>query len=326
MNTIQLEQNWAKLINEGAFNFISNKINENCIPNLYLGINKKQNRCLLLFLPKNYKIKFVGDAKENLVTSYNKKENCIVLELLDKYYFNLFNDLIISLYFKIYNIDEVNKSTSLFINTINKWAAFLANSRNNKLNEKTIRGLFGELTVLNDMLQESSPSNVNNILKSWVGPYDANTDFVFDDKNIEVKTKNTASSVVRISSEFQLDNELGKKIHLLVVSIKTDNSYGENIESIVNRIRKKIHSLGGDISILFDALAQKSLFNHNLTEYNKHMYKLNKHDVFDCSLIIENNSTFPRLIKSELPDFINKVKYNINLQELNKFIIDQKIF
>lgn len=326
MNTIQLEVSWAKLINKNNSNFISIKINEACKPNLYLGVNKKQNRCLLLMLPKNYTSNFIGDKKENLITSFNKKENCIVLELLDKYYFNLFNDLIISLYFKIYNIEEVKESTALFINTINKWAAFLANSRNNKLNEKTIKGLFGELTVLNEMLKEATPSNVNNILESWQGPYDTNTDFIFDDKNIEVKTKNTTSSIVRISSEFQLDNEIGKKIHLLVVSVKPDNSNGVSIESIVNTIRKKIHSLDGNISILFDALAQKSLFNHNLNIYNSFKYILNNHDEFDCNLILENNSTFPRLIKSEIPNFINKVKYNINIQELDQFIINQKIF
>jgi hypothetical protein len=326
MNTLQLEDQWSKLKEQNSSNFITLKIDANCKPDLNLGINSEKSRCLLLMLPKGFNIDFVGETKENIKTSYNKKEDCIVLELLDGYYHNLFNDLIISLYFKINKIEDLKESTAIFISTINKWAAFLAKGRNNRLTQEVIKGLFGELTVLNELLNSSSMSNVNEVLNSWQGPYDANTDFIFDNKNIEVKTKNYDSSVVRISSEFQLDDELGKKLELLVVSVDSNNKLGADIESIILEIRERILNLNGDVSLLFDALAQKALFSSNLKEYNNYKFTLKKHETYDCNMILEKEEVFPRLTKSRLPNYIKKVKYNINLQELNSFVVAQKIF
>lgn len=326
MNTIQLEDQWSILKVQKSSDFITLRIDANCKPDLNLGINVKQNRCLLLMLPKGLSLSFIGETKENIKTTYKKKENCIILELLDNYYHNLFNDLIISLYFKINKIEDLKESTTIFISTINKWASFLAKARNNKLTKEVIKGLFGELTVLNELLITFSKSDINNVLNSWQGPYDANTDFIFDNKNIEVKTKNYDSSVVRISSEFQLDDEPGKKLELLVVSVETDNKLGADIESIILEIRERVLSLNGDISLLFDALAQKSLFRSNLKDYSIYKFTLKKHETYDCNMIIENAEVFPRLTKSKLPKYINKVKYNINLQELNSFIVAQQIF
>jgi len=326
MNALQLEDQWSQLKGHKSADFITFKIDDNCKPDLNLGINSKKNRCLLLVLPKEFKINFIGETKENIKTSFNKQYNYIILELLDGYYHNLFNDLIISLYFKIYKIEALEESTAIFISTINKWAAFLAKGRNNRLTQEVIKGLFGELTVLNELLSASSISNVNETLSSWQGPYDANTDFIFDNKNIEVKTKNYDSSVVRISSEFQLDDEPGKKLELMVVSVETDNKLGADIESIIIEIRERVLNLNGDISLLFDALAQKALFSSNLKDYDTYKFILKKHETYDCNLIIENEEIFPRITKSSLPNFITKLKYNINLQELNSFIVAQQIF
>jgi hypothetical protein len=326
MNALQLEEQWSKLKDHRRSGFITLRIDDLCIPDLNLGINTTQNRCLLLMLPKGTNLGFVGETKENIKTAYHKKENCIVLELLDKYYHSLFNDLIISLYFKIYKVEYLKESTSVFISTINKWASFLAKGRTDKLTKDVIKGLFGELTVLRELLNESSMSNVDIILKSWQGPYDANTDFIFNNKNIEVKTKNYDSSVVSISSEYQLDDEPGKGLELKVVSLDSDNKLGTDIESIITDIRKLIVDLNGDVSILFDALAQKSLFTSNLKEYDNYNFILKKHETYDCNIILKNGDVFPRLMNTQLPDFIKKVKYNINLQELNSFIVFNQLF
>jgi hypothetical protein len=326
MNASQLEELWLNLKNKNRSSFITLRINSTCKPNLNLGVNATQNRCLLLMLPKGFNISFIGEIKENIKTTYNKKENCIVLELLDGYYHNLFNDLIISLYFKINKIEDVKESTSIFISTINKWASFLAKARGDKLTKEVIKGLYGELTVLDELLIKSSFTDVNKVLQSWQGPYDTNTDFIFDKKNIEVKTKNYDSSIVRISSEFQLDDEPGKDLELLVVSLETDNKLGEDIEALVNKVKGRILDANGDVSILFEALAQKNLFTYNLKEYNNYKFTLKKHETYSCNMILENNEVFPRLMDTLLPNYIKKVKYNINMQELNSFIVAQKIF
>ncbi|MCD8409894.1 PD-(D/E)XK motif protein [Tenacibaculum finnmarkense] len=326
MEAIYLEDQWLKVKGGENSSFTTIKINPICKPDLYLGINDKQNRCLLLILPKGFKTHFIGESKENIKTTYIEKDNYIVLELLDNYYHNLFNDLIISLFYKVKDIDNHKESTAVFISTINKWSAFLAKGLNNRLTKEVIKGLLGELTVLNEFLKDSYASEVNNILDSWQGPYDSNTDFVFDNKNIEVKTKNLESSNVRISSEFQLDNELGKNLELFVVSLDSNPNSTLNLELIINEIKDRIIQLNGNLSILFDALSAKSLFTSNIKDYNNFKFTLKKHETYSCDIVLEDGREFPRLIKSELPNYINKLKYNINLQKLEDFVVTHKIF
>ncbi len=326
MDTLQLENKWSKLTGQQSSDFITLKIDAGCKPDLDLGLNKEKHRCLLLRLPVNVKSNFRGETKENLKTLYNKKENCIVLELLDEYYYSLFNDLIISLFYKIKDIEDNKEYISVFVSTINKWAAFLANTRNNRLTEDVVKGLFGELTVLYEFIKTSSKLNIDYILNSWQGPYDANTDFIFEDKNIEVKTKSMNSTEVKISSEYQLDDEPGKSLELTVVSVEIDFNSTSTLESLINLIRSRIFELNGNLSILFEALAQKSLFSSNLKEYNNYSFTLKQHDTFDCDLIIDTEGVFPRLMKSQLPENIGGVKYSINLAELNNYITKQKMF
>ncbi len=326
MDALQLENQWKKLIDKKGNGFITMKIDAKCKPDLDLGINSKKRRCLLLRLPKGTKTNFRGETKENLKTSFYVKENCIVLELIDEYYYTLFNDLIISLFFKIKDVENHLEYRAIFISTINKWSAFLANSRNNKLSEDVIKGMFGELTVLNELLINTTPQKVNSILKSWQGPYDANTDFEFDNNNIEVKTKSLDNPKVKISSEHQLDDEPGKNIELLVVSVESDFNSVETIDSLINTIRNRIITLSGDLSILFEALAQKSLFPSNLGEYNNYKFTLKQHITYDCNLVNMKKDVFPRLIKSKLPIQLSKIKYDINLQDLEDFIIKIKSF
>jgi hypothetical protein len=322
MNTLLLEDQWEtiEVIQETGISYV--RIDGKCIPELCLAVNSLNNRCLMLRLPADYITTFTGEDKENIKTSFSKKGNYILLELLDSYYNSLFNDLIISLYFKIKDISNSNESTNLFISTINKWASFLENSKSSKLSKDIIKGLFGELVVLKVYLGESNTDHVNDILKSWTGPYDANTDFVFEDLNVEVKSKNTNSSVIKISSEFQLDDEAGKSLNLAVVSLDSDHESKGTIGLLHNEIRDLILELNGDLSILGDALAQKNLFPSNLKDYDDYTFQPVYMEVFDCDAVNEEKR-FPRIKKSELPEELKKVRYDMNLNSLNMFIIEK---
>ena len=67
---------------------------------------------------------------------------------------------------------------------------------------------------------------VDDILLSWRGPFDEGHDFVFDFTDYEIKTIEKTKNNVRISSEFQLDSEKGKKIELVVISVEFDIDNG----------------------------------------------------------------------------------------------------
>ena len=321
MTTSDLEKKWAsiKIPSSGTFNY--QHIDSACLPDLNIGLNDFGNRCLFLILPIGYNPNFIGEKKENIKTSFNSVYNFIILELTDNYYSPLFVDLVISLYHKIKVISDYKESTSVFIKTINLWSLFLQEEKTDRLSENTIKGIFGELSLLNELIKSSNATNVNDILNSWQGPYDRNHDFYLDGIDYEVKTKNNTKTDVNISSEHQLDEENGNALELVVVSVEKVIMNGETIDSLVDLIRGGILNLNGDIGILFMALKKKNITVKNISDYNSYQFKLISHQYYKCT-----EAGFPRITTKSLSKEISSVSYCINLKGLDSFIFNTQLF
>src|SRR5690606_8967726 len=139
-----------------------------------------------------------------------------------------FNDFIISIYNKIYKIEDEEAYVKEFFRTFNRWAYFFDEKRGSKLSEEVLIGLFGELCFMDHLLSQPSLGfKISEIEQSWVGPYDKGHDFEFLDIDYEVKTKPSRSLDVNISSEYQLQEDLGKYLELVVVDV--EKNYVEGI-------------------------------------------------------------------------------------------------
>jgi len=295
------------------------RISSECICDLFIATDVDGYRCLLLFIPERIVIKIKGAEKDKLMLSYLDNKGIILIKLKDPDFIDLFNDLILSLYAKIKCISEPKEASQELIYTFYKWSDFFEDSFKHKLNNEQIQGLFGELFVLNEFLINSNPSNVNSFLESWKGPYDTTNDFVFDTKNIEVKTKIESKPFVKISSEFQLEKEFDKELELLVVSVKIDLINGESIYDLIIKIVKMVRENIGDLSILFHALNQKGLSIENLKEYNNHRFIVLKTELFDAS-----KEDFPKLSKSNIENEITGLSYRLRVTQMDKFLIAEK--
>lgn len=316
MNVKDLENKWETIGKSSSITYL--RINSTCIPNLNLGKNG-DNRILVLNIPHNYKTQFRGYKKENIEVFIDKDSNSIILELLDPFYNAVFNDLVLSLYNQIKDIQDSTESTRTFISTINRWADLLSNSFQSGLSKEQVKGLFGELVVLKSLIGSSSCKDINTCLSSWVGPYDETTDFVFDNLNIEVKTKISEKSKVRISSEFQLDEEDGKSLELVVVSVDEIGDNLKPISLIIDEVRKIIIDKGGDVIIFLESLSQLSLTFSNVNNYDHFLFELKAIITYDCDKVIEGNE-FPKIVKSNLPKELSNIKYDINLSKLDGYI------
>jgi hypothetical protein len=318
MDTLFLETKWIMVPIPAAGSYSSLRIDAVCIPELNIGLSGFGNRCLILSLPLGFRVDFHGQKLENLYTIYrkNKNENIIIIELTNNFLFSYFNDLIISLYFKIRDITDLKESTTVFIKTINEWCSFFAKGSSDKHDQDAIQGFFGELSVLNQLLLEADSASVNYFLKSWRGLYDENNDFCFDTKNIEVKTKRNTKSTVRISSEFQLEQDIDKGMELTVVSVEPTTINGITLDYIIGKIKDQVYVLGGDLTILFAALKNKNLTPLTFKDYDIYQFKLISHITYDTVV-----PGFPKLIRSELPISLVKIKYDINLSGLDDLII-----
>jgi hypothetical protein len=192
------------------------------------------------------------------------------------------------------------------------------NKRNEGLSKDDVKGLIGELLYLKNLLIDSN-LDVDDVLLSWRGPYDDGQDFIFDFTDFEIKTIEKTKNNVRISSEFQLDSEKGKKIELVVISVEFDINNGISLKSITNEIKSIVLDKLGDNSIFITALSQKGLTIGDLERYDIYRFNPVLETSYDSS-----NDTFPKLIKSQLPEQINKLKYNIRLNLIEEFIINKK--
>lgn len=319
MNTNLLELKWKTipLPATGSLSFIL--IDIDCKPDLNIGLNSIGNRCLILSLPLGFVVDFLDQKLENITTKYIRDENTIIIELTNNYLTSYFNDIIVSLYYKIKNEVDVKISTSIYIKTINEWCIFFANGSNDKLDLDIIQGIIGELSVLDDLLNSADLTTINYLLHSWRGLYDENNDFCLDDKNIEVKTKRESKSTVKLSSGFQLESESDKNLELVVVSVELISLAGITLSSLIEKIKDKSILKGGDITILYTALKNKNLTFLNFKEYDNYNFNLISHTAYDVL-----RDSFPRLVHSQLSKSIVSVKYEINLTNLNDFIIYKK--
>jgi len=317
---LNLKEKWSLLKKGSSTNgFTSLRISATCISEIFIAVSQEGHRCLILSLPERIKANINSVIKEKLSLIHYSDTNYLVLALHTDDYIDLFDDLIRSLYNAIYDIPDDKDSLKIFIQTFYKWSEFFEDEKSDRLSKDIIKGIFGELWVLKSLLEKNDFSKVNDILGSWKGPYDQGHDFILDEKDIEVKTKDISKLDIRISSEYQLENDHGKALELLVVSVEDDIVNGTSIKDIVIEIKNIVINMLGDVSILLKALRLKGLTLKNIGIYDNYRFKPVSKTVYDC-----DNDKFPKLIRSEMPSMINNVKYNIRLNLLKEFILRQE--
>lgn len=322
MTNVELKQKWLGLSeNPVASGFRSIRISSECICDLYLGVGKEGNRCLILALPSNKYLSFKRVQKENLSIEYFREDNLVVLQLTDIEFNDLFDDLILSLYHGIKNLRQIDDYSTYFIQTFYRWSEFFEDKKPDLLSEDVIKGIMGELLILKLLITSSDKADINNLLKSWAGPYDKGNDFELEKKNIEVKTKTPSGIDIKISSEFQLEVSPGKGLELYVVSLLSDSVAGIHIRDLIYDIKNLIQESSGDTSILWEALKQKNITAKNVNLYDCYRFKPVNWTSYGCTA-----EEFPKLCRSNIPQEISSLKYTLRTNLLAPFIINHKEF
>ncbi len=319
MDILKLENKWAEINQEKILDFKSIRISEDCISDLYLSYNNTGNRCLILSVGNSVSIDFDPEIREHISIQYFDKSNHIVIQLREKRFNEIFNTFIISIFYKIKSIQNIDEAAREVVKIYYEWSIFFSKLNSSPLSLIDVMGLIGELFVLNTLITESTAKEINDILLGWKGPFDKGHDFIFSSKDIEVKTKELSKIDVSISSEFQLELPYGKTLELIIVSIQFGNEKSETLNSLVLKIKDTIVSKLGDLSIFLRALARKGLNFSNLTEYDIYKVKVKSMISYNCSA-----SGFPRLSVSNIPQEIKELRFKLVTSKLDDFIINKK--
>jgi len=283
-----------------------------------VAISPDANRCLLLALPPGYNADFVEIIRENLKLGMVSEQNYVSVTLLDLRFIDLFDDLIVSMHNAICDVRSVDEYCRIFLQTFNKWSQFFERAEQVRFSDIVIRGIFGELKVLQKVIVDTPASGIDSVLESWRGPYDQGQDFIFEDLNIEVKTRSTTNSSVIIANEDQLDQTDGKRLELAVVTLEMNETEGQTLEILVQEIVKAVESFLGDTTILYRALRQKNLSPENFKVYDNLIFKAHKIYIYDCIL-----DSFPHLVRSKLPYAIFNIRYSLNTAELESYLTEE---
>jgi hypothetical protein len=290
--------------------FALKRFDLNCQANFYIGVNESDNKCILHDLD-DVRIDFKGFEKTNL-KAY-KTEKYLILEFIgNDEYFELFLDLSCAIFNTIKEITIPQKSAEIFKEMILKWSTFFSNKKNDKLGEKEVMGLWGEIFFLKSLIIKEE-IDTNEILNAWRGPYDSNRDFEFSTKHIEVKTIKHDADVVDISSEFQLSIENDIEVDLKVLKVRQEDN-GFSLKQIVEETITEILLRNGQIDLFYSALYQKVNLN-DLNEYDNFCFAINSNQTYDV-----NNIDFPKITSNELKDGLSKVKYKIELSKIISFL------
>lgn len=194
---------------------------------------------------------------------------------------------------------------------ISRWERLLTRDRGGLLDEASLRGLLGELIFIEHCAIPAK--GVEAAVQAWHGPLEADQDFHFADRLVEVKSTGGGSLRVTISSAEQLDVH-DSVFYLSVVSIEStpDASAATfSLSGLVSRIKSLIREKGNVLSLFEERLALAGYANQK--EYDERLFVLRDIHHF---LVIDG---FPRLRRSQMPAAIGTLRYELDLAHCTEF-------
>ena len=275
--------------------------------------HKVDTKILCLSFPSTkYLSSLFTPRLENI--SFVNINNSITVNLKNSAFREYFNEWVIRFSEKIENDDSIEDVIEKFNAEIK--AIILLGQKEKKLSWESARGLFGELLVIKDLLEDNKYSQ-SEILNSWHRPSPANHDFDFPEFSLEIKTVSRDSTTVKITSEYQLESIEEKPLKLKCFRIeKVDKSNVDSLGDLYNEIKTMLEQ---NNKFEFEIKCAEDLFCEYLgPSYMPLDYKFL---VIDSNLFDVNQKDFPRVKKNELNTAISKLSYSLDISSFDKFKI-----
>lgn len=292
-------------------------------PNISLGITNEGCKALLIDIPEElFKRDFKLNTFENIDLELNSDFKGVVLVLKDESFFEIYIDFILIILEKISHIKDPKVYLTETIKLYNLWGVFFERKKNRRINFKKLLGVIGELFFIFYYLENDSVNE--NIIESWEGPNMKSHDFIFSRFDIEVKAKMEDSSIINISSLYQLETE--KPLYLSIVTVSEldegEENVSMNIVGLIESISKLLINKGHTTTVFIFKLLQLgiNIYDSEAKEkYQKIKFKVKSIEFYD---VVENE--FPRLLTENIPIGIKNIKYAIKLDTIEKFKTSNK--
>lgn len=229
---------------------------------------------------------------------------------------DLFHGLCLTLVRSLSVAPDSGVALALALAHIKRWKAFLAGRTKRILTPEEVRGLVAELQFLRALY--GGRLTQAEAVEAWCGAEQAHQDFMFRDTAVEVKSlAGRDRSTVRISSEDQLETVLGDLF--LVVHRLAEADEGGSALSL-NALVAAIENELGDGDALEGLSSKLAAFGYvPLPDYDKPQFLLRERRTYRVA------DDFPRLVRSGLPDGIARLAYEIELEAMERFRLEDEV-
>lgn len=196
------------------------------------------------------------------------------------------------------------------VNQYKKWLKLLQLLHDGLLSSSSQKGLIGELLFLEERIISEGDLQA---LNGWVGPEGSDQDFDYNQYWAEIKTTKIAGTTITVSSIQQLDRlDLG---YLIVYHMDPTDLIGPqtvSLNEVVNRVNDLLST--DELKNTFECkLARVGFQMKDSEKYKEHRFRVSEKEIYEVT------TSFPRLIKSNIPPEITEACYNINLPALTEF-------
>jgi hypothetical protein len=202
------------------------------------------------------------------------------------------------------------EALQLVINRYRQWSKLLESQRSGLMDERSRKGLLGELLFLEHRIAVDESALV--AVQGWVGAEGADQDFMYSDGWFEIKSIGTSATSVTISSLEQLDRaDEGELVINRIDKVAPDMVGAFSLNEVVHRINKALSEKADALDLFRTKLSTCGYID--LQEYSEQKYYClgTQHYRVD--------DTFPRLTVDVAPTQIVAAHYDLNLPSLTNW-------
>jgi Putative PD-(D/E)XK family member, (DUF4420) len=235
----------------------------------------------------------------------------IDLALRDTMQSDIFTALVADLLATLVESQSVDTTEKIVLVRLEEWRKLLSSIGTRGLTLEQQRGLFGELSILSDVL---IPEIGSAAVLAWTGPDRQLQDFQFRDCAVEVKTAaGNKADIVRISNERQLDYRLAGDLFLVTIALDVRREGpGTTLPDLVEDLREKVRSV--DMAADFGQRLTMSGYLDTQSElYAGQRYIVRQRVVHHIG------PKFPKILECDLPSGVTDVSYTLDLNAAATF-------
>lgn len=187
---------------------------------------------------------------------------------------------------------------------ISAWQDFMERHREGVLSLEAELGLFGELVVVDRMLELGADARTT--MEAWQGPLGGDQDFIPGTGALEVKSTLAAAGFpASIPSLEQLDDSIRQPLFLAAVRLGLDPG-GATLPERADAIRARLAGLGGVLDLFDVRLLQAGLLPTAAHRYTRRF-------LHRSTVVLQVTDGFPRLTRGHIHVAISRARYDVDL-------------